>query len=402
MSTAKRVRRRSFTDVTIASLPRRAKRYTVADPEQRGLYVRVMIKGAHVFACIARNPAGRQVWCTLGTTSEMKIDEAREAARTAIKRIKAGKPPIEPPKLPPDSVATVCQNYLQRVVIKGKHRTANEKVRIVNKYIIPFFAKERAFVDLRRSDIAALLDHVEDQHGAFQADAVLSVIRGVGSWLVSRDDDYVPPFARGMSRVPVEDRKRKRILDDDELRAVWREAGDAGAFGDLVKMLLLTAQRRGVVVNMAWKDIDLASGVWNIPVISRAKGHGGALKLPKAALEIIRRQPRLVGNDHVFSTRASLEREKAKLNAAAGISKNYTLHDLRRTARSLMSRANVRPDIAERTLGHAQQGVEGVYDRHSYSNEKGNALAKLAKLIDLIVAGPSDGSNVVRMGEAVP
>ena len=51
-----------------------------------------------------------------------------------------------------------------------------------------------------------------------------------------------------------------------------------------------------------------------------------------------------------------------------------------------MSRAGVRPDIAERVMGHAMGGVEGIYDRHRYTEEKGDALSKLAALIDSIVA----------------
>ena len=60
----------------------------------------------------------------------------------------------------------------------------------------------------------------------------------------------------------------------------------------------------------------------------------------------------------------------AKLTGVA----HYFTHDLRRTARSLMSRAGVRPDIAESVLGHAQGGVLGIYDRHQYRDEKAHAL----------------------------
>ena len=77
--------------------------------------------------------------------------------------------------------------------------------------------------------------------------------------------------------------------------------------------------------------------------------------------------------------------------------KRWTVHDLRRTARSLMSRAGVRPDIAERVMGHAIEGVEGVYDRHSYVVEKADALRKLAGLIERIVE-PTD--NVVALEAA--
>jgi integrase len=78
-------------------------------------------------------------------------------------------------------------------------------------------------------------------------------------------------------------------------------------------------------------------------------------------------------------------KSKAAFDAKAPLPQ-WQLHDLRRTARSLMSRAGVRPDIAERVLGHAIKGVEATYDRHSYSAEKAHALNALASLIENILA----------------
>ena len=75
--------------------------------------------------------------------------------------------------------------------------------------------------------------------------------------------------------------------------------------------------------------------------------------------------------------------------------KPWVIHDLRRTARSLMSQAGVRPDIAERVLGHAIAGVEGVYDRHHYNDEKSDALNRLAALMERIINPPAD--NVVAL-----
>ena len=65
---------------------------------------------------------------------------------------------------------------------------------------------------------------------------------------------------------------------------------------------------------------------------------------------------------------------------------NWTIHDLRRTAKTLMARARVRPDISERVLGHVIAGVEGTYDRHSYADEKRDALEKLAGVVKIILA----------------
>ena len=77
----------------------------------------------------------------------------------------------------------------------------------------------------------------------------------------------------------------------------------------------------------------------------------------------------------------------------------YVTHDLRRTARTLMSRAGVRPDIAERVLGHVRGGVEGIYDRHQYRDEKAHALNALAGLIETIV-NPTAKVVPIRRGQA--
>jgi hypothetical protein len=202
-----RPRRRGLTDKMVATLPRRMKRYVLTDPEMRGHYVRVPPHGPVVFAAVARDPYGKQVWAKLGTSVELKIDQARERAREAIRRIKDGKPAFEPPPIKPESVALVVENWLRRHVDKNKLRTADEIRRVVGRYILPYWA-ERNFVELRRSDIAALLDMIEDRHGARTADVVLATLRSVANWVQSRDESYNTPFSRGMKRVPNQQRQR--------------------------------------------------------------------------------------------------------------------------------------------------------------------------------------------------
>ena len=391
------IRRRAFTDAQVKALPRKSKRYIKPDPDMRGLYLRVPTTGPVVFAVVSRDPYGKQVWTTVGNADTYKIDEARDLARSIIKRTKAGQPAIEPPKPKPDSVEVTAHNWLARVVEKNRYVVAPEMRRIVDKYILahpPF--KNRSFVSIKKSELAAFLDHVEDAHGAPQADQVLSVFRSIANWTATRDDSYMPPFTKGMKRRKVT--KRDRVLDDAEVRKVWEAADDAGAFGRLVKVLLLTGQRRGAVLAMRWSDIS-ADGTWTIREGHRAKGTGGILKLPKMALDIIRQQPRFASNDLVFAhCQSNLDRFKKRLDEMSGVD-GYVLHDLRRTARSLLSRAGIRPDISERVLGHARKGVEGIYDHHPFTAEKGKALADLAKLIKTILAGPSDGKNVVPLRE---
>jgi integrase len=257
---------------------------------------------------------------------------------------------------------------------------------------------ERNFVSIRRSDVAALLDTVQDEHGARSADYVLAVVRGLMNWFAARNDDYASPITRGMARTNPRARQRARILDDDEIRTVWRAGEGAGTFGAIVRILLLTAQRREKVAGMRWQDVAL-DGEWHIPAEEREKTAGGVLLLPDAAVTILRAQPRFEGNPYVFAGRGTahfngFSKAKAAFDKAAPIAP-WVLHDLRRTAKSLMSRAGVRPDISERVLGHVIAGVEGVYDRHSYRDEKADALRRLAALVAGIVDPPA--ANVVAL-----
>ena len=179
----RRQRRRTLTDKQVASLPRKAKRYILADPEQRGLYLRVPASGPVVFAAVARHD-GKQVWATLGSADVLLIAEAREKAREAIGRIKQGLEPFEPAPVKPDSVADVAAQWLKRHVEARGLRTAAEIKRQLDVYILPLKG-DSPFAQLRRGDIARLLDVVEDKHGAWVADAVLGVLRAMATWFAS-------------------------------------------------------------------------------------------------------------------------------------------------------------------------------------------------------------------------
>ena len=380
-----------------------AKRLTLPDPELRGHYIRVTPTGAKSYVAVARDPGGKQAWATLGSADHLAIDEAREKAREAIKRIKAGLTAFEPPPTKPDSFQAVGENYVERHVKAKALRSQSEIERILETQINPAW-KDREFVSIRRGDVTKLLDTLQDASGPSAADHALAIVRGLMNWYASRSDDYVSPIARGMRRTDPKSRKRARILDDDELRTVWKVAESNGTFGALLRLAVLTAQRRQKIVSMKWADITI-DGTWNIPTADREKGSAGSLVLPEAAIEVIRSQPRIDGNPFVLPGREhghfkgfspckrAFDAKVAEKLGGEPLPR-WTLHDLRRTSRSLMSRAQVRPDIAERVMGHAIVGIEAVYDRHSYHNEKAAALAKLAGLIERILAGP-DAENVV-------
>jgi integrase len=402
MAEGRRPRRQTLSDKGVAALPRRAGVYFHPDPELPKHGVRVRPAGPGAFTVITRDPYGKQKWVKVGSTAEMSIAAAREKARAVIARVGQGLNPFEPRPIEPDTVADVFEEYLKRHVEARKLRTRAEMRRLLVVYVLPRW-RDRPFAGIRRSDVARLLDAVEDAHGPWMADAVLTQLRSVASWYAGRNDDYQPPFTRNMRRVPEEARRRARVLDDGELRKVWAAAECAGAYGALIKFLLLTGVRLGKALALRWADIA-PDGVWTLPTAPREKGNPGTLSLPPAALAVIYAQPRFVDNTRVFAGRGSLPltglgRAKAAFDKVCGVH-GWTLHDCRRTARSLMSRAGVPSEHAERVLGHVVSGIEGTYDRYSYAREKADALRKLAALIETIVNPPGDNVVALRGAES--
>jgi integrase len=251
--------------------------------------------------------------------------------------------------------------------------------------------------DIRRSDIVSLLDTIEDESGPVMADRTLATVRRIMNWHASRSDEFRSPIVRGMARTKGKERARSRILTDDELRVIWKASGKTpGPFGALVKFLLLTAARRGEAAEMT--RAELAGTDWTLPEARNKVKVDLVRPLSLAAQGIIAKLPRIGKAGYVFTTtgRSGLggfTKFKRKLDRASGV-KGWTLHDLRRTARSLMSRAGVSSDHAERCLGHVIAGVRGVYDRHEFHAEKKHAFEALASLIDRIV---NPNSNVVQL-----
>ena len=250
---------------------------------------------------------------------------------------------------------------------------------------------ERPVASIKRSEIIRLLDKIEDEKGPRMADVALSVLRRIFNWHALRNEEFSSPIVRGMGRSNPNERQRSRILDDVELRAVWTAslADEVQPFGALVRFLLLSAARRSEAAGMRWDEVD--EGLWTLPA-SRSKTKSEVARpLSKTAQAILDAQPRIC--DHPFTLNgvtgaASFSWPKRKLDAASGVT-GWRLHDLRRTARSLLSRASVNPDVAERCLGHAIPGVRGIYDRHRYIDEMRDAFEALAAQLDRIAHPPA-------------
>jgi integrase len=333
----------------------------------------------------------------LGRYPVLKVKEARERARFFQGDVQKGRAQAKA-----DTFQAVAENFIKRYVEDKGLRSQPEIERCLKKYVYPEWSAER-FRAIDREQVANLLDKIVDENGPVQADRVLAIIRKLMNWYATRANDYTSPIVRGMNRSSGKDRARKRVLSDDEIRALWQTTEDEGTFGAMLRVALLTAQRIGKVVTMQWDDI--VDGKWRIASEDGEKGNAEVLPLPPMVLEIIAAQPRLAANPYVFVAGHgdghfnSFSLRKEALDKQLAFTKPWTIHDLRRTARTLMSQCpDILYDVAERVLGHKRQGVEPVYDRHDYTHEKGAALRSLAAKVNLIVNPPPKG-KVARLDE---
>ena len=246
---------------------------------------------------------------------------------------------------------------------------------------------EHAYLHVAKVAVA-LLDEIEDRCGAAMADAVLAVLRRILNWHALRDDNFRSPIVRGMARRTADQRERDRVLNDDELRNVWRAAETfSPPWGQFIRLMLLTATRRDEVADMPWSEVT--GDLWTIPGTRYKTKVEITLPLSRAAMKVLDELPRIAGCDYAFTTNgrapiSGFSGFKLRLDMASGVT-GWRFHDLRRTARSLLSRAGVNPDIAERCLGHIG-GPRGVYDRHPYIDEMRQAFEDLAKQIKKIVS----------------
>jgi integrase len=192
--------------------------------------------------------------------------------------------------------------------------------------------------------------------------------------------------------VSIKEGARNRVLSDDELRKVWLAAEQAGVFGAYVRFVLLTATRRNEASEIRHSELE-GTDLWLIPWQRYKTGAKTktdmAIPLSEAAQAIIAAQPNR--GEYIFSHTGknplgNFSNAKRAFDAACGV-KDWHLHDLRRTARTLLSKVTT-PDIAERCLGHVLLGQRATYDWHRYEDEMRAAFEALASLIDRIAHPP--------------
>jgi integrase len=358
---------------------------------------------AQVSGLALRVSEGRKAWTlhytldgkrrrlTFGAYPAIGLAGARTRADEARAAIAEGHNPSA--VMAAETLRDICESYLLRE--GAKLRSAEWRKRLLERHVYPALGP-RPIAEIRRSEIVRLLDRVEEGSGPSMATQTLALVRKIMNWHASRSDDFLSPVVSGMARTRAAEQARERVLTDDELRKVW--ANNNGVFGQYVRFLLLTAARRNEASEMTWAEIDGAD--WTLPA-SRNKAKLDLVRpLSRAAQAILEAMPKR--GPFVFTTNGAapigaFSKFKAALDKATG-TRGWTLHDLRRTARSLMSRAGVPSDHAERCLGHVIGGVRGVYDRHEYHAEKRQAFEALAGQVERIINPQENVVGITKRG----
>jgi integrase len=393
--------RQKLTPAFVANVKPSATNQIYWDVAQRGFGLLVLPSGERRYI-IQYRAQGRSRRLTF--RPGFTLTEARKEAKAKLGEVaRGGDPMAERRREEGGSLKVIAEEYFKRE--GGKLRSVDARKATFERVIYPALGA-RQVDTIKRSEIVRFLDKVEDQRGAQMAHAVLAFLSKLFNWHASRDDDFLTPIRRGMGRIKLKERARARVLNDDELRILWRITEDTGRapYGHFTRFLLLTAVRRTEAAKMARNEVQ-PDGTWIIPAVRMKAKQEHVLPLSPAARAILDDLPNLgpyfftsngrnpICNFAKFKNKLDTKMLAALRKMAEERGENpdevkltgWVLHDLRRTARSLMSRAQVQSDIAERVLAHTIPGVRGVYDRYAYIEEKRHALKALATMIERIV-----------------
>jgi integrase len=293
---------------------------------------------------------------------------------------------------------------VERYLVDAAKRLRPSSLRLARSYLNRHWSPlhDRPADDLGRRDLMAILEPYAGRVTAGQALAHLSACLtwGVDRGLLERN------AALGV-KAPVERRSRERVLTEAEIKTLWSATAGEGAgkvdgrYFAIVRLLLLTGQRRDEVGGVPRSELDLDRAHWSLPGERAKNGLPHGVPLSSQAAGILRAALAQGEGEHVFGGRGfgDWSRCKARLDAVVKLPP-WTLHDLRRTAVTGMVEIGVAPHVVEAVVNHVsghKGGVAGVYNRATYAAEKRAALQQWADHVERVVAG-EDSSNVVAFG----
>ena len=274
------------------------------------------------------------------------------------------------------------------------HRTRKEMQRKIDVDLAEW--RDRPIADISRGEIKELL-RVKARTAPISANRLLALISKVFSWAVDEEIIQASPAIR-LPR-PGEEKDRERVLSAEEIGRLWPAFAELGyPFGDLYKIMLCTAQRRGEVASMKWSQ--LGPDGWRLPASSAKTKVGHLVPLSTLARAILEGLPQI--GEHVFIARqdAPLQgwsKAKTRIDWIITLDEPWQVEDTRRTAATHMRSLGVDRIVVDKILNHAESGVTKVYDRWSADPEKAAALERWANRLRELISGKPE-SNVVQLG----
>jgi len=419
-----------FTDTGLRGLQPEKNAVDYTDAQQDGLILRVLPSGKKQFSMRYR-VQGKQRRFPLGDFPDLALAKAREKTRAARVKVDEDRDPMAEKQakkaIPTDTVQALSELYMKE---HGSKKTdgGEEDQRQLDADVLPALG-DRSVKTLTRADIRGLLTTITDRGAGVLANRVLALIRKMLNFGVSRDWLDANPAA--CVEKPTAETSRERVLDDDEVRAVWRlltnprpldkrfqpapgRKADKGPKDDpwcpvnapvaaVFLLRLITCQRATELMKMKWTDLQLRdekNAWWNMPSRDAKNKNPHRVPLTSLAIWLIKMQPRVFGNPYVFTGPNGAKDVKDKLKKATAQIANalgfeFQGRDLRRTGATLMAdtgRGNVPAADISRVLNHVdgQNGearITKVYNRFQYDKEKRAALLALERvLLDLLPA----------------
>jgi integrase len=424
LRTARRAERdRQIVKLTPAP-PTGQEDYWCGSPDSPPMFgVRVGATGARSWV-VGYRLHGRARRLTIGEFPGLSIEDARARARKARDQAFNGDDParlLAERRKPQSTVADLAADWLASMEARRwRPKTRQEFERIVARFVEETPFGELGPSKVRRPEIRKLLDTIEAD---VMADRVRATLRAMFAWAVEHDRvDAVPAFPA--KRAPYV--ARERVLDEDELRRVWRVldglTGDGeelsegqlklGRLGEAFRLMLLTAQRRGEVLSMRWADLADEKGrrVWTIPAEKTKNGRAHRVPVCTMAGQVLDRlKAKAGGSEYVFPAARgegapfvdNPQRMAARLWKRSSV-KGATIHDLRRTAADFTARSGI-PDLhVSYVLNHSGQRdaprVTETYvkDPKRFDTAKRTALEAWERTLGLILAGKAwRGADVV-------
>lgn len=369
------------------------------DAQIPGFGVRISQGGTKCFV-LMYYAQGRRRRFTLGRYPSLTLAKARAQAHGALEKIASGEDPSAKKsearrRLTAESFDRLVEEFIEKYA-QQRNRGWQETRRILTREFGTRWGSH-AVGDITKRDVTAAIDSIVQRGSPGSAMRSFAILRRFFNWCAERGVVDVSP-CQGL-RTPVAATSRDRVLTDAELRAIWNASETMGyPFGQVVQLLILSAQRKGEVIGAQWNEVDLKAAVWTLAAERTKSKRKHSVPLSSFVVDIVQTLPR-IDDALLFPSNggsgpiSGFSKWKERLDAASAVSE-WRLHDLRRTAATGMASLGVAPHVIERILNHTTGtlgGVAGVYNRFQYLPEMRDALEGWAEHVRKL-ASPAEHS----------